>query len=350
MYRESLKTMDKEFPYKEWFCNWFNANVKRKTSDDKACNPYAEGICKLLKNQPNIPDFEREYSYYVPALLLRGERDLAKKLLACVYADVCVYENSKSLSYFKCYCKFIAKEFIKKEVDGTSVQLEDRKLKKIKTYLNIREVWIIDKNLANYLKIIDGVKPLKELFSIRIEKWKRSYFHLDTIIKVFKKTKPFYMRKWKKDIRECIKVIVAPPLESDDFIQYKDVKAFELRRKNGKEYFSVEIIDKKNKKHIVWTPLANGNRSEMRVNRMDDITIDHDYPLELIVKGIIQRGNSEIEKIAKIATTDIKTKIIIPNEINIEKLIKEMEEIKKATSYTLMLRSENAKKSNNIIS
>lgn len=334
-----------ELLYKDWFCNWFNDNVKRKTSNDKACNPYIEGIGKLLKSQRCIPDFEQGYTYYVPALLLRGERVLAKQLLACVYADACIFESAKSISYFKCYCKFIAKEFTKEEVNVPSVQLEDSKLKEIKAYLNNRQVWILDKMMASYLKTVDGDKTLKERYTIRIEKWGRSYFPLDSIKAIFKKANNLFIRKWKIDIRDNIKVIITPP---NDYIPFKDIKAFNMQRRNAKDMFEVEVIDKKYNKNIVWTPLANGNYAEMKVARMDDISIDHENPLDSIVKGIINRGNSEIEKISNISNTDIKNGLIDLHDVNIDKLMEEMEEIKKGTSYVLMSRSENSRKSNKI--
>ena len=332
-----------EFLYKDRFCTWFNNNVKRKTSNDKACNPYAEGIGKLLKSQRRIPDFEQDYTYYVPALLLRGERVLAKQLLACVYADACIFESAKSISYFKCYCKFIAKEFAKKEVNGPSVQLKDSKLKEIKAYLNNRQVWVLDKTMASYLKTIHKEKNLKERYTIRIEKWGRSYFPLDSIKAIFRKVNPLYIHKWKYDIRDNIKVVITPP---NDYIPFKDVKAFIMKRKNAKDMFDVEVIDKKCNKNIVWTPLANGNFAEIKVTCMDNISIDHEIPLDSIVKGIINRGNSEIEKISNISSTDIKNELIDLHDVNIDKLMEEMEEIKKGTSYILMSRSENSRKSN----
>ena len=110
--------------------------------------------------------------------------------------------------------------------------------------------------------------------------------------------------------------------------------------------FDVEVIDKKCNKNIVWTPLANGNFAEIKVTCMDNISIDHEIPLDSIVKGIINRGNSEIEKISNISSTDIKNELIDLHDVNIDKLMEEMEEIKKGTSYILMSRSENSRKSN----
>ena len=352
--------MEMEFLYKDWFCNWFNDNVKRKTSNDKVCNPYTEGIVKLLKSQRGIHDFVQSYTYYVPALLLQGEHVLAKQLLACVYADACIFESSKSISYFKCYCKFIAKEFIKKAGNVPSVQLKDSKLNEIKAYLNNRQVWILDPKFANILKIIGGDKmpTFRDLFNIRIYSWGRPCFPLDDIKKIINlhekinknrvEKKDSFMINWVNNIRDSINVYVDINGRS---IKLKEITAIELRRDNVDKQFHVFAIRHGVEPAIVHSPLANSSDQykKMEVNNLDEVSIDHEYPLDSIVRCVMENESSILRSIADKYQSDPKYKYTESDlqDLDVESLKKEMTEIREATPYRLMERGLNSSKSNN---
>ena len=207
-------------------------------------------------------------------------------------------------------------------------------------------MWVVEDRIARCLKTIagDNKSTFQELFNIRIYSWNRPNFPLDLIKKVFKRENKSYMEKWVKSIRNNIKVITS---KSGDYIPLEDIKAFDLQRERERDPYRVKLIVYA-KKYDVWTPLANGDYMKMYVKGLEFISIDHKYPLDSIVKSIIRRDNTELEKIVSIYFADPKLKNTNLDTIDVDEEIleKEMDEIKEVTSYILMDRNENSRKSN----
>jgi hypothetical protein len=146
---------------------------------------YVSDVRTLLQGLASVDKYEMDFTVYVPALIAYGRADLAKQVLACVYADACLYCHSQKLSYFKRYCEFLACKptKIKSEID---IKLEEAELKDIERLLEKRQVWVCDNTIARYLKRIAGDKKstFEELLNIRIYSWQRPVFPLDTIKKI----------------------------------------------------------------------------------------------------------------------------------------------------------------------
>ena len=303
---------------------------------------YVSDVRTLLQGLASVDKYEMDFTVYVPALIAYGRADLAKQVLACVYADACLYCHSQKLSYFKRYCEFLACKptKIKSEID---IKLEEAELKDIERLLEKRQVWVCDNTIARYLKRIAGDKKstFEELLNIRIYSWQRPVFPLDTIKKILKDDKDDYMTTWVNEIRQQIKVYIS---KERDFIELKKVRAFDFCR--GKEKTLYAIID--NKKEIVYTPFADDEKEfePMRVTDLKDVSIDHDLPLDSIVKSILRNKNSVLKKVVEEYANDPKLEY---GEMEIDKkaLKKEMDEIRQATTYSLMERCENSRKSNN---
>ena len=192
---------------------------------------YVSDVRTLLQGLASVDKYEMDFTVYVPALIAYGRADLAKQVLACVYADACLYCHSQKLSYFKRYCEFLACKptKIKSEID---IKLEEAELKDIERLLEKRQVWVCDNTIARYLKRIAGDKKstFEELLNIRIYSWQRPVFPLDTIKKILKDDKDDYMTTWVNEIRQQIKVYIS---KERDFIELKKVRAFDFCR--GKE-------------------------------------------------------------------------------------------------------------------
>lgn len=346
----------KEGFLKNEYCDWFN-NKKKKTSGQNTYRPYAECIFdRLFENNEDVPlkdvpPFERDYTFYVPALLLAGKQELSKKLLACVYADVCLNYKSKEFTYFKSYCGFIASiaKRIKKtkRINKDKLTLNEseseklnRELPNISTYLENRQVWVVEDKIARSLKAIDGGKntTFKELFNIRINSWGRPNFPLDIIKKVFGE-KNTYMSDWVNQIRDNIEVVIS---DSGERIKLNNIKAFDFRKSINEVWAIVQ-----NEKHIVYTPLANSGYKKMEVQDLRYISIDHECPLDTIVRSI-RENESEIQKICDYCEKPPNGDIgLLLENSDIEKLKKELTFVRKATSYVLMDTSQNSSKSNN---
>lgn len=331
--------MKQEFIMRKSFCEWFEKSEKRNKSKNGASRPYAEGISSLLiKVNNNYPDFEREYYNYAPALIAHGERILAKQLLACVYADVCeLYKISKPLSYFRKYCKYLSKNknwsSVKKHFS-----LSDEKKREVEEYLGQREVWICDYKLGKLLKSIarDKKPTFIELFNIRISSWGRPNFPLDAIKKIIGSK---FMSAWTKAIRDNIEVYIS---ERKEPISLKNVYAFDFHKGD-----CVYVV-LSGSRHILLTPTPDDNLDIMNADRMEDVSIDHEYPLDFIVKNL----KSEKQKptmIEEVASLYENNPVFDANElrgIDIMSLQHEMDEIREATPYRLMQRGMNSSKSN----
>ena len=337
-----------EYPLKNDFLFWLK-NIKNL----KSYQNYASDIKEIDKN---VDQIVQDYLYYVPALL-SDNRILAQQLLACVYADICLYRPS-ILSYFKKYCEFLVSNL--NTIIETEGQLNNSERENIINYLEKRQVWILDDKTAKHLKTIAGNKKstFNELFNIRINSWGRPNFPLKIIKNVLKgetvtvksgknELTMSFMTYWVRGILNSIKVITG----TDKSILLKNVKAFDLQREDKEEKFRVKAITDNKENPVIWTPLARGGFCEMEVDGLEYISIDHEYPLDAIVRSIVRKGDTELGKISDTYKNDPKFESTslecLIKSVDKEALKTEMEKISTITDYYLMDRNENSSKSNN---
>ena len=321
--------MAKDYPLKKEFLTW----LQKKKNIGKP-GTYVSDIQRILEKHKN--KYVQKYLHYVPALLFIEKKEMAKQLLACVYADACYSNESKYVSYLKRYCEFLAKS---KKMP--KVPLNDNELQDIKDYLDSRQVWIVEDKVAKNLKAIGGDKAstFNELFNIRIYSWGRPNFPLDIIKKEIENDN--FMSDWVGQIRNCIEVVID---KSGKRTKLNNIKAFDFRKHEQIVY----AIEKQDVKYTVFTPLADSNDyKEMKIAKLGEMSIDHEYPLDAIVKSIARGEGSELQKIiAKDCYGKDYDVSDNPLHIDKDKLKEEMTIVRKATSYVLMAQSENSRKSN----
>ena len=320
------------FILKDIYEEWLSKGKNRITQP----NNYIEGVQNLFSSRPSYPAFVREYYNCVPSLIAIGERVLAKQLLACVYADSFL---EKKMSYFKKFCAFLAD----KREQRHFITTDDIQVGIIEEYLRRRQVWITDNELANKLKTIacDNQSTFKNLFYLRIRSWDRPNFPLKVIFDLLDQN---YTNKWVGDIYKSILV-----LSPEETFSLSDIIALDFQRDSEKELFKVFAIVRHGgvcTKHVVLTPLSDESKEPipMLVKGLEDVSIDHKWPLDSIVKNIY----GELGKVVS-AVNNYKENALtyLNGTINVKQLRNNLETVKKATSYVLMDRGENSRKSNN---
>lgn len=349
---------NEHFLFRDEYLTWLR--------DVKKLKSFKNYVSDIKTIHENTDQFVQNYLYYVPTLILTGERKLAEQLLACVYSDACMYRSS-ILSYLEKYfdfCILLANEGNKNSKAIEEKDIDDLKtnLNSIKNYLSNRQVWIVNQKIANKLRNIGGDKKptFRDLFNIRIYSWRRPCFPLDAIKKIInlheeinkkgRKNNSSFMPNWVNSIRDSINVYVCinGKLES---IKLKEITAIELRRDNVDKQFHVFAIRDGVESAIVLTPLANNSDEygKMKVNNLDEVSIDHEYPLDSIARNVMENECSVLRCIAEKYQSDPKYKYTESDlqDLDVELLKREMIEVRKATPYRLMERGLNSSKSNN---
>ena len=309
------------------------------------------GLRRLFDKCECIPLYEKECFFYVPSLMASNHKDLAMKLLTCTYADILPTVESQNISFFKRYCRFIRKANV--AIDNIE-PLDEDTLNSIRECLQNREVWICDPDFSGIFRVEDTDKTLWQLFRIRVLSWNRRYFPLDFIKKVLNKRENKEERKIIENwVTETIKgIYVLARNDKDEYQEFKlsDVCLFELHRPNLNKSFEVYVIkNESNKKKLtLMTPLARSEAPKvMEVKGLNDISIDHLIPLELIVRKLRENKQSALRCISDEYEKDSESAAEVFNNIIIDKLNEELNNICEDAHCRLMQRNENSIKSNN---
>jgi len=334
--------MEIKFLFEDEFRGWYK-NINKTT--DHETSECATRIKKILNGVDNIPDFEKEYLTYVPALM-SIDKNKGFQLLSYVYADG--YLSGNRCSHLQHYFNFCAQ---KRKWDGVK-ELDNNCYDEIKGYLDNRIVWICNNNFKDNFSFDKNAKKyiyknrFSKLFISRIDSWGRNYFPLGIIKEII--DDQVFTGNWKKDIIKTIKVITEPNDSSSEYDLW-NIAFFDFRRiEDGR--FRVFAITKKREYAKVFTSCLGGEPKEMLFKTPGDMTIDHKKSLYKIVQEIKDK-RPDIKEILEHLTT--KDKCIEPSAFENPGSLKEtlkklLRMILKETKCELMEKGENSRKSNKI--
>jgi len=201
----------------------------------------------------------------------------------------------------------------------------------------------MDDNILEYPKgkrsEQDG-KNVSSLFNIRVHSWDRKYFPLDRIKKILKENKSTIITGWVNGTIDDIFIQL-----EDCRIRWSDIYSIILKDRDNDGKYSVFIKQSASSKTLipVFTPTANGKKQPMKVEKLEQITIDHIIPLKFIL-GEIAKWHPALKRI-------LDNSDLIPSDFSKDET-KDLENAMCAmrlnNDCVLMTQSQNSQKSNNI--